>query len=485
MKQTQPPVTEGEMIGGKYRVERLIGAGGMGVVVAAQHLQLGKLVALKFLRKDAWSSREATGRFLREGRALARLTSPHVARVMDVGTLEHGEPYLVMEFLHGSDLSAVLKERGPLPIAEAVGYLLQVCEAVAEAHANGIVHRDLKPSNLFLTRAADGAPLVKVLDFGISKAIVQQGGPAGTLDTSTGALVGSPHYMSPEQIRNAKRVDGRSDVWSLGVILHELLTGELPFRGETVAGTLAAVAADAPTPVRAVRAGIPVELEVTILRCLEKDPNRRHASVAEFAKSIAAYAPVEARPAVARIVRLLEAGALVDTADTGSSPAPADSAGMSATVPAWEGQTEPVRSGPRALRTRLWLGAAVVGAALGIASAFLFVQDPAPSAARTGLSPSAARSGEPNPLASAAPSGSPREAPPQTSPSITWRPASPATWRPASPAGVSSAGPASSVRRPATQTGKRPERPARVATPAPSPPSKAPVEEEDGTADRK
>jgi eukaryotic-like serine/threonine-protein kinase len=293
----------GQVIAGKYRVERVLGEGGMGVVVAAQHLQLNQTVALKFLLKELSSKPDAARRFLREAQALARLKSPHVGRVMDVGTLEHGEPFLVMEYLDGSDLGAVLRQRGPLPVEEAVAHLLQVGEAVAEAHANGIVHRDLKPSNLFLTRGHDGVPSIKVLDFGISKATLDGADPA-TQETSTGALVGSPLYMSPEQIRDAKRVDARSDIWALGVILHELLTGKPPFWGESLISTLAAVAADPAPPIRELRADVPPQIEAAILRCLEKDPQKRLASVVELSQAIAAFGPADAQAYVLRTARL-------------------------------------------------------------------------------------------------------------------------------------------------------------------------------------
>ena len=338
MTEARPSVVEGEVIAGKYRIERVLGAGGMGVVVAAWHQQLNQRVALKFLRKDVNQTPETVIRFLREAQALARITSPHVARVMDVGTLEQGEPYLVMEYLHGSDLRAVLTDRGPLPIEEAVGYLLQAAEAIAEAHANGIVHRDLKPSNLFLTRGADGLPLIKVLDFGISKALEPEGSVSTSLETNTGALVGSPAYMSPEQIRDAKRVDARSDIWSLGVILHELVAGEPPFRGESVSGTLAAIAADRAPSIRALRGDVPERLEALILRCLEKNPEQRFASVAGFARALLDFAPSAAQAQVERVERLLGGSGNERVVWPSSSP-PSPLSVTSATLPTWEGHT--------------------------------------------------------------------------------------------------------------------------------------------------
>lgn len=217
--QTDMPVALGDVLAGKYRVDAVLGVGGMGIVVAATHLQLEQKVALKFLLPAAIQSPEAVERFLREGRAAVRLKSQNVAKVTDVGTLENGAPYMVMEFLHGADLAAVMAERGLLPVAEAVSYVLQACEAIAEAHSLGIVHRDLKPQNLFVTRKVDGRPLIKVLDFGISKSMDTQ---SGLSLTRTSSIMGSPLYMSPEQMRSSKNVDQRSDIWAIGVVLYEI-----------------------------------------------------------------------------------------------------------------------------------------------------------------------------------------------------------------------------------------------------------------------
>lgn len=238
----------GDVLAGKYRVERILGAGGMGVVLAAWHLVLERRVAVKFLLPAAAQLPDAGARFLREARAAAALEGEHVARVLDVGTLDHGAPYMVLEHLQGADLAAVLKERGPLPISEAVDLLLQAGLAIAEAHARGILHRDLKPKNLFLTRRPDGTPLVKVLDFGLSKILQGTQGPADASLTATGLIAGSIHYMSPEQIRSLKHADARTDVWALGVIFYEMLGGRRPFQGEGIPAVAAAVIADTPSP---------------------------------------------------------------------------------------------------------------------------------------------------------------------------------------------------------------------------------------------
>ncbi|HTB76104.1 MAG TPA: serine/threonine-protein kinase [Polyangiaceae bacterium] len=212
-------VRQGDILARKYRVERVLGAGGMGVVVAACHLQLHQKVAIKFLLPEALSNAEAVERFAREARAAVKITSEHVARVIDVGTLDTGAPYMVMEFLEGHDLAQWVRLRGSLLLEQAVDFVLQACEALAEAHALGIVHRDLKPANLFIVRGADALHAVKVLDFGISKAAGLE-----VALTRTAAVMGSPLYMSPEQMAASRNVDARTNIWAMGIVLYELLT---------------------------------------------------------------------------------------------------------------------------------------------------------------------------------------------------------------------------------------------------------------------
>jgi serine/threonine protein kinase len=292
----------GTVISGKYAVERLIGKGGMAAVVAARQTVLGEHVAIKILHPKLASDAEGTERFFREARATARIRSEHVVRVLDVGQSEVGLPYIVMELLRGADLGRVL-ESGPLHVTSAVDYVLQACEALAEAHALGIVHRDLKPSNLWLSQRPDGTPLVKVLDFGISK-LAAESELADPKLTETQSIFGSPMYMSPEQIRSAKRVDHRTDVWAIGVVLYELLTGELPFEADTAASALASITADPPRPLRGYRPEVPQELEAAIFHCLVKDVSRRCQSLGELGTLLAPFASPSGKLSADRLSRI-------------------------------------------------------------------------------------------------------------------------------------------------------------------------------------
>jgi serine/threonine-protein kinase len=275
----------GVTIAGKYTISRVVASGGMGVIVEAWHDQLAQPVAIKFLLGDMLANAELVARFMREARAAARLHGEHVVRVLDVGQLETGGPYMVMEYLRGHDLRAELGRTGVLGWRDAVDYLLQACEALAEAHALGIVHRDIKPGNLYLTKRPDGSPLIKVLDFGISKLSEPDRQQDKSL-TATAAVLGSPQYMSPEQVRDVRGVDARSDIWSLGITLYELVTGEVPFDAETIPALSAMIVADPPVPPRRYRDSLPEKLEAVILRCLEKDPNKRFQDVAELAMAL-------------------------------------------------------------------------------------------------------------------------------------------------------------------------------------------------------
>lgn len=259
----------------------------MGVVFEAEHLRLRQSVALKFLKADVLVMPDAVERFEREARASCRMRGPHVVHVLDVDTDEDGRPFMVMELLRGRDLEAELTARGALPIQEAVDVVLQACAAAAAAHAAGIVHRDLKPSNLFLSEEAGGR-VVKVLDFGISK-IARDAEPAVT---STSVTVGTPLYMSPEQVRSSRDVDGRTDIWSLGVILYELIAGDPPFLGTTTAA-IAAIVADATPSLRDVRPEVPEELERAIMTALAKCPEDRFPTAEAFGASLLPFASAE------------------------------------------------------------------------------------------------------------------------------------------------------------------------------------------------
>ena len=319
------PVNVGDVLAGKYRVERVLGHGGMGVVVAASHLYLGDQVAIKFLSPNGMENPVVIGRFVREARTAVRIRSEYVARIFDVGTLETGAPYIVMEYLEGRDLSAILKLSGPLPVADAVEYVLQACEAIAEAHSLGIIHRDLKPANLFLSKRADGSPRIKVIDFGISKIATRADDGSKDIEmTATAAMMGSPLYMAPEQMRSARDVDARADIWSLGGILFALITGVPPFPGDSVVNIYELTREGVP-PIRSLRADAPAGLDEIFQRTLNREPAQRYASVAELAAELTPFAPAHARVSAERIGRLLH-----PEAPTSSGHAPP---AISATLP--------------------------------------------------------------------------------------------------------------------------------------------------------
>ena len=325
------PIRAGDLVGESYVVEGVIGAGGVGVVVSARHTKLGERVAIKFVQTSA-QSEENLSRFEREARAASRIRSEHVARVMDFGSLPGGAPYMVLEHLEGVDLGALLKERGRISFRRAVDYVAHACEGVAEAHALGIVHRDLKPANLFLAKRPDGSDIVKVLDFGISKLLVNNEGRADFAVTQASSVIGSPLYMSPEQMESPRDAKMPSDIWSLGVILYELIAGGPPFEAATMPLLCAKICCGEPTALsqRFATGALPgtsgelyppppPELEAAIMRCLQRDPSMRPASVAELVRSIAPFGSAAAQISAERLGRLDGSGLRASDPDLASS----------------------------------------------------------------------------------------------------------------------------------------------------------------------
>ena len=398
------PLGPGELIAGKYRVERQLGDGGMGVVVAAVHVKLAERRAIKIMRPEIAVSAESTRRFLREAQAAARLKSEHVARVYDVDELDGGVPYMVMEYLDGADLAALLATTGALPVSEATLYIRQACEALAEAHAAGLVHRDIKPSNLFLTRRADGSPMIKVLDFGIAKAVMSDEAAKRSALTARGLLLGTAHYMSPEQMEGAADIDARTDIWSLGVTLYELISGKLPFDADTFMKLYGLITEVDPRPLAEVLPDRPPELEALIHRCLAKHRDERPASAMELAEALRPFSPgavTDASPArdlvaaQARSRAPTEVAPAIDAKAATSLDMEVDTHARRAaplaptTPPSGEVDRAPLAQRPLAPR-RVPIAAAVVFA-VSAAAALVVV--------RAGLSPSPSSSAEPPPAA--------------------------------------------------------------------------------------
>ncbi|HEV3192915.1 MAG TPA: protein kinase [Polyangiaceae bacterium] len=302
----------GETIAGKYVVEGECGRGGLAVVLSAWHAELDRRVAIKVLLPEWSSDRHIVERFLREGRAATSIQSEHCVQIFDVGALDNGAPFLVLEYLEGQNLDDVVLTKGPLPVPTAIDWLLQAAEAIAEGHALGIVHRDLKPANLFLTQRPDGTASIKVIDFGLSKLTVA--GSRGDVErlTQPTDVMGSPSYMAPEQLRASCDADPRTDQWALGAVLYELITAQSPFRGGSMPEICAAVLMQPPATISSLREGIPAAVECAILRCLEKDPDARYGNVAELAAALAPYGSASSRASCESIERVLRA--------TGSAP---------------------------------------------------------------------------------------------------------------------------------------------------------------------
>jgi serine/threonine-protein kinase len=434
MSAEQRGVQPGDVIDGKYRVERVLGVGGMGMVVSAIHLKLEERVAIKVVLPELASQPEVTERFLREGRAAVKIRSQHVARVLDVAASPDGTPYMVMEYLEGSDLARQVETTGPLGVVEAVGYVLEACEAIAQAHAQGIVHRDLKPANLFLTTNADGQATVKVLDFGISKMGVANAPVADGGLTKTSAMMGSPTYMAPEQMRSTRRVDARADIWGIGAVLYELVAGRPAFTGETMAELLVTIMQDAHAPLHRVRPDVPAELGAVVDRCLEKDPDKRFQSVADLATALDPFGPESARALTARIRRTLARAPQASSADISAGPSPvaAEPAAAAQTAGAWAAIVAQQKRRPITV---------VAAAAAALAIALVAVvssrggrsktSEPMPVPIAAMASPATA----PAPSASPETESAPNAAPGIAAPSAPASPASPVrTARPVGPA---------------------------------------------------
>jgi serine/threonine protein kinase len=316
--QTTKLLSPGDMVDGRYRIEAYLGGGGMASVYRATHIVLEQPVAIKVICSLIREVPGMAQRFLREARAATQLKSEHIARVSDVGSMPDGAPFMVMEYLDGRDLDALVESAVELPLEEAVDYVLQACEALAEVHGLGIVHRDLKPANLFLTNGADGLPCLKLIDFGISRT----DSPLSPKDviglTAPGTAMGSPRYMSPEQMESATKADCRSDIYGIGAVLYELLTKKAPHEGETFLEIYAAATLGPPVAPSMLRGGIPHALDEVILRCLAIDPNDRYADTADLAAALAPFGPEGSLARADAIVRILES-ARSRTRDAGTS----------------------------------------------------------------------------------------------------------------------------------------------------------------------
>jgi serine/threonine protein kinase len=409
---TAPPpstisLNPGDTLAGKYQIERIIGRGSMGIVMAARHIHLDEHVAIKIMLPDAVSQGEHIARFLREARAASRIKNEHVARVMDVDLTQSGMPFIVMEYLEGHDLGAMLEKNGPLGVNDTVDYILEACEALADAHAIGIVHRDFKPANVFLARRHDGRLITKILDFGISK--MKAGDVAMT---STVALMGSPAYMSPEQMLSSRDVDARTDIWAVGVTLYQLLSGALPFMGTTVPEVCAHVIHVEPAPLRSLRPEVPPGLESAVMHCMVKDRNQRFQTMADLMAALLPFA----------------SGRSVVGSNPGARSAPSYSAasGQPAWIPSAGENTVPVWGGTvngehakRASRRRIIAAGIAVGLAAGaIFATYALRGRPGNETAGKETAPVAASPGESSPPATsvAALNNARRESPPAAPP---------------------------------------------------------------------
>jgi serine/threonine-protein kinase len=472
-------VKPGDVLAGKYEVERVLGSGGMGVVVAARHRELDERVAVKFLLPEAVESQEAAARFVREARAAVKIKSEHIARVIDVGRLDNGAPYMVMEYLEGRDLSDLVSD-GQVGVEDAVDFIIQACDAMAEAHALGIVHRDLKPANLFLTQRSDGQPVVKVLDFGISKVSVPDLSEASLTRTST--AMGSPLYMSPEQMRSAKDVDRRTDLWGLGTILYELLGGTTPFRAHSYPELCAAIMASDPRPLSELRSDVPPGLEAVVNKCLAKSVADRFANVGELATALAPFAPRRSRATIERVTRVLSRAGIssssldlpISVADPPATERAAEPA-EARTKTTWVETNPPPARRPRALVAAIGI-TILLAAAVALVLALRPRGEPSaePAASPPASEPVAPPASAPAPVATAEPVAPPSakpEPPPAPAPAVK-----PAVAQPVAPP-QPKAPPKPEPKPPETAAAPAPApAPAPPPAPAPAPTKKNPLD---------
>jgi serine/threonine-protein kinase len=355
----------GMVIGGRLRIDQVLGAGGMGVVAAATHLELGNRVAVKVLRDELAQSPTLVERFIREARAVVALRTEHVCRVLDVGRLESGAPYIMMELLDGTDLARAIAQR-PLPVPIAVEYMVQACVALAEAHAAGVVHRDLKPANLFVTRRRDGGALVKVLDFGIAKALT-----AEAQLTHGSGMLGSPGFTSPEQLQSPRDVDHRTDIWALGVTLYQLVSGRHPFFAANAMEIALKVASERPAPL-----DVDPQLSAVIFRCLEKDRERRYPDVRALVADLARFGGPGAVRAASELGQI---GTPAPIAPSGPMIPPTAMTTATAHPPTARPQSVAPAAAPS--RGWIWLALAVLVAGGAIVAAIVATHRPSTAAA--------------------------------------------------------------------------------------------------------
>jgi len=356
----------GDVVAGKYRILGMMAIGGVGIVLKAVDVKLDRMVAVKLLLPNRAKDAVIAARFEKEARSAVKIKSEHVARIIELGELENGQPFMVLEFLEGQDLANCIDEQGQLEPKLAVDYTLQACEALAEAHALGLVHRDLKPANLFLAKRPGGTRILKVIDFGLAKTTsFDQPGVSGpdTSITSANDVVGTPRYMSPEQLRGNKKIDGRVDIWALGATLYEMLAGRPAFDALSVGEVWDVILHGQPTPLSTLRKDVPPELDRIVSRCLQKDPAVRYGSVAELAADLAPLGSPESKIHAIRAFR-------VRNESRGDSPDPAGAT----PIPHAEGTTtllarlrQIAKTPSQRIKTSMLIATAAIAATIGIA----------------------------------------------------------------------------------------------------------------------